>query len=144
MGAGSGLRVEDLVVEYRRDGYAIRPLDGLNFEAEKGQLVVLLGPSGTGKTTLLSCLGGILTPTAGRIMLGGIDVTALGSRELQAYRRTHVGFVFQAFNLIASLDALDNVAAPLMLAGTPRREARKRAYELLERVGLTDRARHRR
>ena len=138
-----GLVVDKLVVEYQRDGYTIRPLDGLDLRANEGELVVLLGPSGTGKTTLLSCLGGILTPTAGTITLGDVLVTSLKSRELQEYRRTHVGFVFQAFNLIPSLSALENIAVPLMLGGQSRRAATARARDLLETVGLADRATHR-
>ena len=141
-GAATALRVDKLVVEYRRDGYAIRPLDGFDLVAEAGELVVLLGPSGTGKTTLLSCLGGILTPTSGRITLGDVDVTALSARKLQHYRRNQVGLVFQAFNLIPSLNALENVAIPLLLAGTSRSVAFARARELLDVVGLADRASH--
>jgi putative ABC transport system ATP-binding protein len=137
------LRVKDLVVEYVNDGYAVRPLDGLTFDAEPGELVVLLGPSGSGKTTLLSCLGGILTPTAGTIMLGDLDITGLSGGELDQYRRTKVGIVFQAFNLIPSLTARENIAVPLMLTGRSRRDAFRRADELLEKVGLSDRAQHR-
>jgi len=138
----SKLIVDDLVVEYLHDGYAVRPLDHLAFEATSGELVVLLGPSGSGKTTLLSCLGGILTPTSGAIHLGDIEVTALRRRELDRYRRDHVGFVFQAFNLIPSLSARENVAVPLLLTGRSRAEAFRRADELLALVGLSDRAHH--
>ena len=141
-GGPTALRVDKLVVEYRRDGYAIRPLDGFDLVAEAGELVVLLGPSGTGKTTLLSCLGGILTPTSGRITLGDVDVTGLSAKKLQHYRRNQVGLVFQAFNLIPSLSALENVAIPLLLAGTSRSVAFARARELLDVVGLADRASH--
>jgi putative ABC transport system ATP-binding protein len=137
------LEVERLVVEYVHDGYAVRPLDELSFEADAGELVVLLGPSGCGKTTLLSCLGGILTPTSGRIKVGDTEVTALRSRELDAYRREQIGFVFQAFNLIPSLSARENIAVPLMLTGSARSTAFDRADELLELVGLSDRADHR-
>ena len=138
-----GLRVDELVVEYVRNGYAIRPLDGLNLVASPGELVVLLGPSGTGKTTLLSCLGGILTPKSGTISVGDTVVTALAGRALTAYRRDQVGFVFQGFNLVASLSARENVAMPLLMAGSGKREAMRRADELLERVGLSERAHHR-
>ncbi len=137
------LRVESLTVEYVNDGYAVRPLGGLDFAAAPGELTVLLGPSGSGKTTLLSCLGGILTPTSGSIMFGDVDVARLGRRDLDAYRKTKVGFVVQAFNLIASLTARENVAVPLMMAGRSGREAFRRADELLAQVGLTDRAGHR-
>jgi putative ABC transport system ATP-binding protein len=136
------LTVTDLTVEFVHDGYAIRPLDGLSFEAEAGELVVLLGPSGCGKTTLLSCLGGILTPTAGSIRLGDVDVTAMKGKELDAYRRDDIGFVFQAFNLIPSLTARENIAVPLTLTGHGRKESFARADELLEQVGLAERGDH--
>jgi putative ABC transport system ATP-binding protein len=136
------LTVQDLVVEFIHDGYAIRPLNGLSFEAGGGELVVLLGPSGCGKTTLLSCLGGILTPTSGSIQLGDIDVTGLKNRKLDTYRREQIGFVFQAFNLIPSLTARENIAIPLELTGRGRKESYERADELLEQVGLSDRGHH--
>jgi putative ABC transport system ATP-binding protein len=139
---GMPLVVEDLVVEFHHEGYAIRPLDHLSFVAHPGELVVLLGPSGSGKTTLLSCLGGILTPTSGRVALDGDEVSSMSKRELDEYRRARVGFVFQSFNLIASLTALQNVAIPLIVTGTPSNEAYGRAGELLERVGLGDRMTH--
>ena len=137
------LNVSRLVVEFEHEGYAIRPIDGLEFSAEPGELVVLLGPSGSGKTTLLSCLGGILTPTSGTITLGETDVTSLGRSALDGYRRSRVGFVFQAFNLVPSLNALENIAVPLALTGRSRRSAFTRANELLDQVGLADRAHHR-
>jgi putative ABC transport system ATP-binding protein len=136
------LTVSDLVVEFVHDGYAIRPLDGLSFEAQAGELVVLLGPSGCGKTTLLSCLGGILTPTSGTIRLGDVEVTALKGKQLDAYRRGDIGFVFQAFNLISSLTARENIAVPLTLTGHGRKESFARADELLVQVGLGDRGHH--
>jgi putative ABC transport system ATP-binding protein len=137
------LHVNDLVVEYSSGGYAVRPIDGLNLEVSAGSLALLLGPSGCGKTTLLSCLGGILRPTSGRIVLDDLDVTTLDSRALTTYRRRTVGIVFQAFNLLPSLTAFENVMVPMDAAGVSRREARQRAEELLIRVGLQDRMRHR-
>jgi putative ABC transport system ATP-binding protein len=137
------VEIRDLVVEYDTGGYALRPLDGLAASVGAGELALLLGPSGSGKTTLLSCIGGILRPTAGRIIVGGIDITALDDKELLTHRRNSAGFVFQAFNLIPSLSALDNVAMPLRLTGTSSREARHRADLLLARVGLAERAGHR-
>ncbi|HME79169.1 MAG TPA: ATP-binding cassette domain-containing protein [Mycobacterium sp.] len=138
-----GLSAQNLVVEYANGGNAIRPIDGLNLELEAGSLNILLGPSGCGKTTLLSCLGGLLTPTSGRITIGDLDVTALNRRAKSDYRRRKVGIVFQAFNLVPSLTALENVMVPLRAAGHSRRSARKRAEELLTRVGLQDRVTHR-
>ena len=137
------LRIKELVVEYSSDRYAVRPIDGLDLEVTAGSLVILLGPSGCGKTTLLSCLGGILSPTAGSIEFGDVEVTTLDRRALAAYRRETVGIVFQAFNLVASLSAIENVMVPLWAAGRSRRAARERAEELLTRVGLQDRMRHR-
>lgn len=137
------LHINDLVVEYSSGGYAVRPIDGLNLEVSAGSLALLLGPSGCGKTTLLSCLGGILRPTSGRIAVDDLDVTTLDSRELTMYRRRTVGIVFQAFNLLPSLTAFENVMVPMDAAGVNRREARQRAEELLARVGLQDRMRHR-
>ena len=137
------LAIEDLTIEYTQGDYVVRPIHNLNLEVADGELVILLGPSGSGKTTLLSCLAGILTPTGGRIRLGDIDVTQLRGPALTRYRRETVGIVFQAFNLIPSLNARENVMAPLRLGGVRRGKARRRADELLTRVGLGDRMRHR-
>ena len=137
------LRIHDLVVEYSSGGNAIRPIDGLNLELNAGSLNILLGPSGCGKTTLLSCLGGLLTPTSGRITVGDVDVTGLNRRAMSQYRRRNVGIVFQAFNLVPSLTALENVVVPLRAAGKSRGVARERAEELRTRVGLQDRMTHR-
>jgi putative ABC transport system ATP-binding protein len=136
------LRIEDLTIEYVQAGYTVRPVDGMN-EAADGELVLLLGPSGSGKTTLLLCLAGLLSPTSGRVAVGDTEVTALDGPVLAEYRRNGVGIVFQAFNLIPSLTARENVAAPMRLAGTRRRDANARAEQLLELVGLKDRMRHR-
>lgn len=138
-----GLVVTDLVKEYEGDGYVVRPLDHLSFTAAPGELVVLLGPSGSGKSTLLSCLGGMLSPTSGSIKLNDIDVTGSHKKHLDDYRKHHVGFVFQGFNLIPSLNARENVAVPLIVSKVcSRSEALTRADELLERVGLGDRGKH--
>jgi putative ABC transport system ATP-binding protein len=139
----SGLRVDNLVVEYASGSNAIRPIDGLDLELTPGSLNILLGPSGCGKTTLLSALGGLLTPASGQITVGDVDVTALSGREMTQYRRRKVGIVFQAFNLVPGLTALENVLVPLRAAGVNRSAARERAKELLTRVGLQDRMTHR-
>jgi putative ABC transport system ATP-binding protein len=138
----TGIRVRDLTVEFPSGGYLLRPLDGFAMDAGTGELVALLGPSGSGKTTLLSCLAGILRPTRGRIEVDGIEVATLEGKALDEYRRRKVGVVFQAFNLIAGLNARDNVAVPLRLAGYSQRQARARAEALLDEVGLSDRLRH--
>jgi putative ABC transport system ATP-binding protein len=137
------LEVRDLTVEFDSGGYRVRPLDNLDMEADDGELVVLLGPSGCGKTTLLSCLSGLLKPTSGSIRFQDIDVVGLSGASMSAYRQNTVGVVFQAFNLLASLSARQNVMVPMTLAGTPRREAARRADALLEQVSLGERAKHR-
>jgi putative ABC transport system ATP-binding protein len=145
MAAGNGTRLEvsDLVVEYSSGGYAVRPINGLSLSVSPGQLVLLLGASGSGKTTLLSVLAAILTPTSGTVRLGDVEVTGLRGDELTDYRRNRVGIVFQSFNLIPSLSAHENVQIPLRAAGAGGKEARTRAADLLERVNLTDRMKHR-
>ena len=137
------LKIDDLTIEYTQGDYVVRPIHHLDLEVADGELVILLGPSGSGKTTLLSCLAGILTPSAGRIWLGDTEVTNLHGPALTRYRRETIGIVFQAFNLIPSLNARENVMAPLRLGGVGRGKARRRADELLTRVGLGDRMRHR-
>ena len=139
----TGLLVDDLTVTYRSGDYEVRPLDGFSMQARDGELVLLLGPSGCGKTTLLSCLAGILQPTTGSIRVAGTDVTTLSGQALTEYRRSTVGVVFQAFNLVPSLTALENVAAPLWGAGVRRGPARATAAALLDRVGLGERTTHR-
>jgi len=139
----SHLEIRDLTIEYTQGEYLVRPIDSLNVDADDGELVILLGPSGCGKTTLLSCLAGILTPTSGTIRLGGEVITSLHGSALAAYRRHTVGIVFQAFNLIPSLSARENVMAPMRLAGLGLRQARPRAEELLTMVGLEQRMDHR-
>jgi putative ABC transport system ATP-binding protein len=137
------LSIQNLVVEYASGAETVRPINGLDLDVAAGSLVILMGPSGCGKTTLLSCLGGILAPTSGAIKFGDVDVASLNAKEISTYRRDTVGIVFQAFNLVPSLTALENVMVPLLAAGVSRRAARKKAGQLLARVGLEDRMTHR-
>ena len=137
------LQVSALTVEYGGGDEPARPLDGFEMDAPAGSLVVLLGPSGSGKTTLLSCLAAILSPTSGTIRFGDVAVSELAGKDRTLYRRRTVGIVFQAFNLVPSLTATENVVAPLLAAGVPRAQAWKRAAELLDRVSLSHRATHR-
>jgi putative ABC transport system ATP-binding protein len=137
------LSIQDLVVEYSGGADTVRPINNFNLDVGGGSLVILMGPSGCGKTTLLSCLGGILKPSSGAIKFGDVDVTSLQGHEMSNYRRETVGIVFQAFNLVPSLTALENVMVPLLAAGQPRRAAHKRAGQLLSRVGLEERVSHR-
>jgi len=143
MSARADLVVRDLVIEYSSGGYLVRPIDGLALDAAASELVLLLGASGCGKTTLLSVLAAILTPTSGSVSVAGVDVTSLRGSSLTEYRRSTVGVVFQAFNLVPSLTAVENVMVPLRAARVPRAKARARAVSLLERVDLGDRLTHR-
>jgi putative ABC transport system ATP-binding protein len=139
----SGLDVRGLTVEYTGGGYVVRALDELSVLAPDGELVLLLGPSGCGKTTFLSCLAGILTPTSGSIRFRDKVVTSLQGSAMTDYRRNTVGVVFQSFNLVPSLSALENVDTPLRAAGMRGGPSRERAVELLAQVGLEDRMHHR-
>jgi putative ABC transport system ATP-binding protein len=138
----AGLVVKDLTIEYVSGSYTVRPIDRLNIEVGDGELVLLLGASGCGKTTLLSAMASILRPASGSIRVGDTEVTTLKGAALQEYRRHTVGIVFQAFNLVPSLSALENVQVPLWARGTRGAPAKQRALELLEQVGMADRVRH--
>jgi putative ABC transport system ATP-binding protein len=140
---GADVKVRDLMIEYSSGGYPVRPIDGLSLDATGGELVLLLGASGCGKTTLLSVLAAILTPNSGSVNVAGVEVVGLKGNALTHYRRNTVGVVFQAFNVVPSLSALENVMVPLRAAGVGRGAARQRAEELLARVDLTDRMQHR-
>ncbi|HYA68309.1 MAG TPA: ATP-binding cassette domain-containing protein [Acidimicrobiales bacterium] len=137
------LEVDDLTVEYSSGGYRVTPLKGFNLQMDKRELGVLLGASGCGKSTLLSTIAGLLRPRSGSIRVKGSDVVGLKNQELTRYRQTSVGVVFQAFNLIPSLNARENVELICRTAGQSRTEARRRAEYLLEVVGLEDRMGHR-
>jgi putative ABC transport system ATP-binding protein len=137
------ITVRELTIEYSSGGYAVRAIDNLDLDLHSGELVLLLGASGSGKTTLLSAFASLLTPESGMIQVGDINVTSLRGRDRARYRRDAVGIVFQAFNLVPSLTARENVMVPLRGARRSRRAARQRADELLGMVDLTARARHR-
>jgi putative ABC transport system ATP-binding protein len=137
------LTITDLTIEYSSGGYVARPIDGLTLGAPAGGLTLLLGPSGCGKTSVLSCLGGILKPSSGSVRFGNIDIGSLKGKELTEYRRSVVGIVFQSFNLIPSLSALENITVPMAAKGIRWSEAKPKAESLLDSVGLTDRAHHR-
>jgi len=137
------LRVRDLTMEFSSGGYKVRPIDSFDLDVVTGDLVLLLGASGCGKTTLLSMFARLLTPTSGTITFGDIDVTGLSGADLVEYRRQTVGIVFQAFNLIPSLTARENVQIALQSGKVPARAAKARSEELLQQVGLQDRMTHR-
>ena len=121
----------------------VNALSGVDLEINQGEFVVIFGPSGCGKTTLLSLLAGLDKPTEGDVVVGGTDIYGLKSSDRARYRRNSIGMVFQQFNLVPTLSARDNVALPLILSGISRKEAYNRAMQLLEVVGMSDRADHR-
>ena len=135
------LVVSDLTVEYPSGDYLIRPLDGLSMKSQAGTLALLLGPSGCGKTTLLSCLAGILTPTSGSVWFRGEEVTALHGTALTSFRRQSVGVVFQAFNLLPTLTALENITLPMDIAG--RKPDQVWLDRVIDTIELRDRLQHR-
>jgi putative ABC transport system ATP-binding protein len=131
-----------LTREYRLGGEIVEALREVDLSIEQGEFIALLGRSGSGKSTLLNLLGGLDRPTRGSIRVNGVELADMSTRELSQYRRTAVGFIFQSFNLVTSLRAWENVALPLVFQGLGRLERKKRAHELLERVGLDKRANH--
>jgi len=137
------LEIDNLTVEYSSGGYRVRPLDRFSLAMERGQLGILLGASGCGKSTLLSVIAGLLRPKSGSILVNGVEVSGLTGAALSRHRRTSVGVVFQAFNLIPSLSARENVEIVCRTAGWSHARSRRRAEELLEAVNLTDRSSHR-
>ena len=127
---------------YRRDAQEVPVLDGLSLEVAEGDFVALMGPSGSGKTTLLNLIGGIDQPTSGEVTVGGDALGRLKPRELARWRSRHIGYVFQLYNLIPVLTAVQNVELPLLLVKMTRKERLERAQHALSVVGLADRQKH--
>ena len=142
LSGGPIIRTEGLAREYRMGTARVHALQGIDLSIAAGEFVALMGPSGCGKSTLLHLLGCLDRPTAGRYFLENRDVSTLSVGERARVRSTRIGFVFQNFNLLASLTSLDNVALPLLYQRSPSRTL-QRAAEALEQVGLAGRARHR-
>ncbi len=137
------IRITALWKTYQMGRFSVNALAGVDLQVSPGTFLVVMGPSGSGKSTLLHLIGGLDRPTSGNICVRGQAIEALDENALAVYRRKMVGFIFQSFNLISSMTALENVAFPMRFARIPRRKRLARAYELLERVGLADRALHR-
>lgn len=137
------IRIEKLTRFYTIGEETVRALNGINLSIQKNEYVALMGPSGSGKSTLMNIIGCLDTPTSGEYFLNGPNVAQLSDSDLAAIRNKEIGFVFQTFNLLPRLTALQNVALPLVYAGIPEAERLKKAKEVLEQVGLGDRIKHR-
>lgn len=126
-----------------RGANEVEALRGIDIEIDRGEMIAIVGPSGSGKTTLLNCLSGLDAFDGGKVVVDGQDLSAMSDRARTAYRRDHMGFVFQAFNLLPVLSAVENVEIPLLLQNVSSRDSRRRALEMLEALGLAHRANHR-
>jgi len=133
---GVDVKVSELTKSYNTAAEQVRALKGVEWQIGPGDAVALMGPSGCGKTTLLNILGGVDHPTRGEIVVGDQKLTSLSERELEKYRLHKVGFVFQFFNLIPTLTAVENLELPMLIAGLGTEERKKRTNGLLEMVGL--------
>jgi putative ABC transport system ATP-binding protein len=140
LSSGSGVALEGRGVGkvFGRGALAVRALHPADVQVRRGEVLVIMGPSGSGKTTLLSILGLVLSPTEGEVLAGGRSVSSATQDELAVLRRDRLGFVFQQFNLLPSLSALENAAVPLLLSGASRRERQARGMRALELVGMAD------
>lgn len=137
------IELENITKTYRMGEETIHALSGIDLTVAEGEFVALVGPSGSGKSTLLHIIGGLDSPTSGKVIIAGQDLSKASDKELSRYRNRSVGFVFQTFNLHPTYDALENVALPLIFSRMPRPERLKLAREALETVGLAERAFHR-
>jgi putative ABC transport system ATP-binding protein len=137
------IELEDLMRHYEMGGVKIRALDGVDLQISRGEYLSIVGPSGSGKTTLFNMVGGLDRPSQGKVYIDGVDISKLDAYELAWLRCRKIGYIFQTFNLIQVLTALENVALPTVFAGLPRDEGLEKAQKLLSNVGLGDRIDHR-
>ncbi|MDY3052116.1 MAG: ABC transporter ATP-binding protein [Ndongobacter sp.] len=138
----SFIQVQDLHKVYRMGTNRVTALRGVELDIQRGEIVCLLGPSGSGKSTLLNALAGLEKPTKGAIVIGGIHLEQLNENQVTTFRSQNIGFVFQSYNLIPTLTALENVSIGLTLKGMPKAQRDKLAKEMLATVGLSDRMHH--
>jgi putative ABC transport system ATP-binding protein len=139
---GLDVKIRDLVKVYRLGKVEVQALRGLKMDVNAGELISIIGPSGSGKTTLLNIVGGLDQATAGTVRIGDTEVAALSTIQLVDYRRETVGHIFQTLNLIPTLTATENIELPMIAFGVSRKKRTERVHELLQIVGLTDRANH--
>jgi len=134
--------VQNITKELRMGSHIVHALRGVSMKIERGEMVGIIGPSGSGKSTLLGIIGGLDTPTEGHVFIDGVDVSRMREDKLTEIRNEKIGFIFQFFNLIPTLTALENVALPIQFARRPQFNANARARELLKLLGLADRTHH--
>ncbi|MEG3066253.1 ABC transporter ATP-binding protein [Acetomicrobium sp.] len=137
------IEVENVRKVYKMDGVEFEALKGVSFTVEKEEFVIIMGPSGSGKSTLMHILGALDVPTSGKYILNGKDITSMTRDELARVRNTNIGFIFQGFNLLPRMSALENVELPMLYAGLPAGERRAKAKQSLDLVGLLEWADHR-
>jgi len=137
------IETQNLKKRYRMGNLDVSALSGVNLRVEAGEFMSIMGPSGSGKTTLLNLIGALDRPTEGKVFVKGADISRLNDDELAELRNREIGFVFQFFNLVARMSCLKNVEFPMAFAGVSQEARKRRATELLERVGLGDRLNHR-
>jgi putative ABC transport system ATP-binding protein len=137
------IELRELIRHYKMGEETVKALDGVDLEIKRGEYVSIVGPSGSGKTTLFNLIGGLDKPTRGSIFIDGVDIAQLDAYELAWLRCRKIGYIFQSFNLIQVLTALENVALPTVFAGVPRDEGLRKAEHILESVGLGKRMHHR-
>jgi putative ABC transport system ATP-binding protein len=137
------IELRDLQRYYKMGAETVKALDGVELEIQRGEYVSIVGPSGSGKTTLFNLVGGLDKPTKGSVFIDGVDISQLDAYELAWLRCRKIGYIFQSFNLIQVLTALENVSLPTVFAGTPHDQGLKKAEKLLDQVGLGERLHHR-
>jgi putative ABC transport system ATP-binding protein len=140
---GVAIEVEDLVKTYATGDVQVQALRGVSLAVKRGEMVAIMGASGSGKTTLLNCVSGLDTFDSGTVRIGGVDLATLSDKQKTSYRAHNMGFVFQTYNLLPVLSAVENVELPLVVSGADAKQARELALRALDRVGLADRANNR-
>lgn len=138
----SSIKLEDVRKEYHLGDTIVEALSDVDVEIEEGEFVAIMGPSGSGKSTLMNMVGALDVPTSGEVSVDGTDISSLSEDELAVLRSKKVGFVFQQFNLIPSMNATENVALPMLFRGKSKKERTERAENILEKVGLGERLTH--
>jgi putative ABC transport system ATP-binding protein len=136
------IQIKDLMKTYQLGGETVHALNKVSIEIEQGEFLAIIGPSGSGKSTLMNMLGCLDRPQSGTYLLDGKDISKMNDNHLATIRNKKIGFIFQNFNLLTKLTALENVELPLLYSGVPTKERRERALESLEKVGLKDRGGH--